>query len=364
MSVALFLDVDNTLTGGFIQERFAELLSCVDQYRSIERRFQIGELDAAAFGDELIALFNERGFTEAVAREHCRAIPLQPWANELLRLPLDRYLVSSGPSYYIEPLAERYGIPPTHVICSRYHFVEPGGMLGSCDAVDAPQKAMFVQAHAPRYLLTIGIGDDETKDGPFLAQCTIAILTTRSAPGFLQMSSFSTLHTILSKLGASSAYSRTRPSVFIGSAHEALGLAQALQANLAYDAEPSVWTQGLFSPSATTIEGLERALESFDFAVLILTPEDLVSTAQTTSPGPRDNVLFELGLFMGRLGRDRCFFVYPRGRGLHLPSDLAGVTALLYDADWAERDAQPALGPAATEITNQIQALGFRHAGL
>jgi predicted nucleotide-binding protein len=64
-------------------------------------------------------------------------------------------------------------------------------------------------------------------------------------------------------------------------------------------------------------------LDQFDFAVLILAPDDV--TIDQLSPSTRDNVLFEFGLFMGRLGRDRVFVVYDDSIELKKPSDLAGV---------------------------------------
>ncbi len=64
----------------------------------------------------------------------------------------------------------------------------------------------------------------------------------------------------------------------------------------------------------------------FDFAVLVLTPDDMVQSRGTSSLTPRDNVLFELGLFMGGIGRDRTFVVHDRSQAMRMPSDLAGVT--------------------------------------
>ena len=44
------------------------------------------------------------------------------------------------------------------------------------------------------------------------------------------------------------------------------------------------------------------SLDRFDFAILVLTADDLVASRDVLSTAPRDNVLFELGLFMGGLG--------------------------------------------------------------
>ena len=83
--------------------------------------------------------------------------------------------------------------------------------------------------------------------------------------------------------------------------------------------------------------------------MLVVTPDDTATTRGATKNVARDNVIFELGLFMGGLGRERTFMVYDRSRPPDLPSDLAGVTAATF-APHASGNLDAAVGPAATAI--------------
>jgi len=152
---------------------------------------------------------------------------------------------------------------------------------------------------------------------------------------------------------------RTRPSVFVGSSIEGLTIAKALQVLLDHACEVTIWSQGVFGLSRGTLESLVSALDEYDFAVLVLTPDDLVTSRDASSAVPRDNVLFELGLFMGGLGRSRTFIVYDRTAGLRLPSDLAGVSAATFEPH-SSGNLQSALGAAATRMEEQITRFGVR----
>jgi CRP/FNR family transcriptional regulator, cyclic AMP receptor protein len=112
-------------------------------------------------------------------------------------------------------------------------------------------------------------------------------------------------------------------TIFIASASEGLELANAVRDGLGRDIRfrPRVWNQGTFKPSMTFIESLEAELGQCDFAVLTLTPDDRLKSRGHTSMAPRDNVLFELGLFMARLGRERTYFVCDRNQHLKIPTD-------------------------------------------
>jgi predicted nucleotide-binding protein len=79
------------------------------------------------------------------------------------------------------------------------------------------------------------------------------------------------------------------------------------------DAEVTLWKEVFFDLGNTFIDSLIKALSRFDFAALILTADDLLMSRDVTTLGPRDNVLFELGLFMDRLGRERTFIIRARG---------------------------------------------------
>lgn len=133
------------------------------------------------------------------------------------------------------------------------------------------------------------------------------------------------------------------PRVFIGSSSAALPLAHDIGSALRQndDIEVQVWNQGIFEPGENLLDRLLRLMSLFDFAVLVLNADDVTLSKDQVSDAPRDNVIFELGLFMGVLGRRRTFPVvaFSQSGDLKLPSDLEGHLALRLD--YAKRKADP-----------------------
>jgi hypothetical protein len=135
--------------------------------------------------------------------------------------------------------------------------------------------------------------------------------------------------------------------------------ARAVRACLEQDAEVSLWDEGFFKLGSTFNETLVNSVSRFDFAALILTPDDLVSSRDQESFGPRDNVIFELGLFMGRLGRSRTFIVHAADPRLKIPTDLSGVNTATYHWPRADGNHQAAVGTAADRIRVVVRELGI-----
>ncbi|MBX9454300.1 MAG: nucleotide-binding protein [Mesorhizobium sp.] len=153
----------------------------------------------------------------------------------------------------------------------------------------------------------------------------------------------------------------SKPKIFIASSSENLDVARTLGEALDYDAEVLSWEQGVFEPSEYPLESLERRLDATDFGVFIFSPDDVSIIRGEASPAVRDNVLFELGLFIGRLGRTRTFLVKPKSREMRLPSDLLGITPIEYDPEREDRNILAALGPAANSIRRAINRQGSRN---
>lgn len=140
-----------------------------------------------------------------------------------------------------------------------------------------------------------------------------------------------------------------RPRAFIGSSTEGLPVANAIQESLDPVADCTIWNQGVFAPSSTYIESLQDARLLYDFAIVVMTPDDTTTKRGVTAPAPRDNLLFELGLFAGALGRARTFLVLPVDGAPRLPSDLSGVTVTSYRSR-PDGNRLAALGPAMSQI--------------
>lgn len=152
-----------------------------------------------------------------------------------------------------------------------------------------------------------------------------------------------------------------RPRIFIGSSREAIDVCRAVQLELADDFDVTVWDQDVFRLSYDALDSLLDALDSSDAGVFVLRPDDLTTSRGMPDPTVRDNVIFELGMFIGRLGRDRTFMLTPSDSPVRLPSDLLGLTAAGYDAgriSGAQKRA--AVGPACTKVREHLSSLQLR----
>jgi len=153
-----------------------------------------------------------------------------------------------------------------------------------------------------------------------------------------------------------------KPSLFIASSAESVEVAFALQENLESVAEVTVWSQGVFDLSRYALESLLDVLDTADFGVFVFAPDDLITIRGQDKQAVRDNVLFELGMFIGRLGRERNFVIIPKGNedGFRLPTDLLGLTPALYEAGRQDGNLRAALGPASSKIMKAIGKAGAK----
>src|SRR5262245_7136147 len=125
-----------------------------------------------------------------------------------------------------------------------------------------------------------------------------------------------------------------KPRIFLGSSGKQEKLLQALTRGLADVAHVEPWTTS-FNPGTTTLERLLELTHEVDFAAFVFARDDWTSTSPSVSPAPesaqaspRDNVVFEAGLFGGALGMRRTFILHASGS--KLPSDLLGLTCIRY----------------------------------
>jgi hypothetical protein len=136
-----------------------------------------------------------------------------------------------------------------------------------------------------------------------------------------------------------------------------LPVADAIQGNLASSVEVVIWDQNVFEPSLYVLESLHRVLNEFDFGIFVFSADDALILRGEEHTSVRDNVVFELGLFISRLGKERTFIVAPGGASdLRIPSDLLGITRLSYDPRWQNLNAS--LNPACTAILSQVRSHG------
>lgn len=151
-----------------------------------------------------------------------------------------------------------------------------------------------------------------------------------------------------------------KPVVFIMSSREAIPASDTIRAGIDHVADVVQWTdENVFPPGSYPLDALAKAVENSDFGIAIAEPDDIVTMRGNTSSAPRDNVVFEVGFFMSRLGRNRTMLLVPR-RDVQLPSDWKGMTPIPYEPTDDYDQMPQKLGGAITRIKNHIQRIGPR----
>src|SRR5215467_14394883 len=126
-----------------------------------------------------------------------------------------------------------------------------------------------------------------------------------------------------------------KPRIFLGSSAQQEKLLQALTRGLADIADVDAWTT-VFNPGVSTLNRLVELTREVDFAAFVFAQDDWTTKAASPEAAsgqasPRDNVVFEAGLFGGALGIRRTFILH--ANGAKLPTDLLGLTSIRYDPD-------------------------------
>jgi hypothetical protein len=158
-----------------------------------------------------------------------------------------------------------------------------------------------------------------------------------------------------------------KPRIFLGSSGKQQKLVQALTRGLESVCDVEPWTS-VFNPGVSTLDRLVELTREVDFAAFVFGQDDWTSNpADATAQGqasPRDNVVFEAGLFGGALGMRRTFILH--AKGAKLPTDLLGMTAVRYPpeptaADMREVNAKLRKAIDAEGARNRIEGDWWQH---
>ncbi len=152
----------------------------------------------------------------------------------------------------------------------------------------------------------------------------------------------------------------SKPIMFVGSSNEDKELIDAVGLNLKGQVTVRSWATSTWPLSRSTLDGLEEHLEEADFAAFILSATDVAMIRGHEEAIPRDNVLFELGMSFGRLGRDRTFILVPdrKDKEIRILSDLLGITTISFERDGDNRQT---MANPSRELAEAIKLKGLRY---
>ncbi|QKZ12860.1 STING domain-containing protein [Spirosoma sp. KUDC1026] len=116
-----------------------------------------------------------------------------------------------------------------------------------------------------------------------------------------------------------------KPKIFIGSSRAGYAIAEKVKNYLSDVGDCFLWKEpGIWEPNRSTFDNLLRMASYFDFGIFVATADDLTLTSDDKLVvEPRDNVILEMSLFLGAMGRDKSFLLVEKG--IKLPSDFDGI---------------------------------------
>lgn len=149
-----------------------------------------------------------------------------------------------------------------------------------------------------------------------------------------------------------------KAKIFIGSSTNGLEYAHAVKAVIEekqIDFDVDIWLDVFGKENSTNIEVLENAIEKYKFSIFIFSPDDKInmSNSSVEKKIPRDNVIFEYGLFMGKNGRNpnTSFLVPKNWKDIRILSDIDGLNRYTYKDN---PNKESAVRTACTKIIDAI----------
>ena len=157
-----------------------------------------------------------------------------------------------------------------------------------------------------------------------------------------------------------------KPRIFIGSSSEALDVAQRIKDFFSPDYECFLWTDDVFKNNESFLETLAKSASLFDFGFMVFSADDKGIIRNELFETPRDNILFEYGLFLGRVGLDRAFIIAEET--VKIPTDMLGITHIRYKVKTGvegKKEATNSLEKGLEKLKKQIdENLNLGHLGL
>lgn len=140
-----------------------------------------------------------------------------------------------------------------------------------------------------------------------------------------------------------------KPKIFIGSSKAGYTIAEKVKANLSSVGDCFLWQDpDVWEPNRSTFDNLLRMARYFDFGVFVATADDLTLTNDKIVIEPRDNVILEMSLFLGSMGRDKSFLLVEED--IKLPSDFNGIYMPRY-----KRNEDASIFSACKEYASKIE---------
>jgi len=152
-----------------------------------------------------------------------------------------------------------------------------------------------------------------------------------------------------------------KPVIFVASSNEGRKYVEAIENELAsehLDIKP--WYRWFTDPMLSNIEQLE-SVQRVDFGVVVFTPDDITRSRSQKKYSPRDNLLFELGLLVGFLGKQRVFPLVPAQVPIKLPTDLLGTNPfqfMLCRSEDSILEYQAAVAKSCSYIKDRVSFIG------
>jgi len=140
------------------------------------------------------------------------------------------------------------------------------------------------------------------------------------------------------------------PSIFVASSTEALPVARAVKARFDKEADVDVWEEDIFKANRNYLDTLLNRASYYDFAIAICAADDLATIRKKAVKVTRDNVIFEFGLFLGRLGPNRTFLILEEG--VEIFSDWSGISIVTFRS---RENLDSAVGTACDRIREEMR---------